>query len=87
MKRFKTQFSVNGENSDLIVEAMDNNKHQFSVEREINDPQPLLIENTEDGWKASSSSWLAEAEIRELGNKILSEMDGAEPFDTGVNAR
>ena len=75
MKRFKIEFPVNGEEVELYAEPMDLNHRMYSLERNLNDPRPLLIENTESGWKVTSQdNWsLTPEAVNELGNLLERE--------------
>ncbi|WP_207534292.1 hypothetical protein [Desertivirga arenae] len=75
LKRFKINFPVNGEDQELFAEPMDLNHRMYSLERKLMDPHPLLIENTESGWKVTSQDdWnLSPQEVNELGNFLERE--------------
>lgn len=82
LKRFKIQYTINGENVDLLAEPMDMNHRMFSVERELMDPHPLLIEKKENiGWVVKSQdNWsLSDDEVRNLGNKLELEFPNQPP--------
>jgi hypothetical protein len=76
MKRFKIQYSINGENQDLYAEPMDLNHRMYSLERQLMDPHPLLIEHCADGsWIVKSQdSWsLSDEEVNKLGETLERE--------------
>ena len=76
LKRFKIQYTINGETLDLLAESMDMNHRMFSVERQLMDPHPLLLEKKEDGtWTVKSQdSWsLSNEEISRLGDTLVQE--------------
>jgi hypothetical protein len=75
MKRFKVEFPINGQEVELYAEPMDLNHRMYSLERGLNDPHPLLIENTESGWKITSQDdWeLTPHAVNELGNLLQRE--------------
>jgi len=72
MKRFKIEYTVNGESVELFAEAMDLNHRMFSVERKDNDPHPLLIEHTGAGWSLKSQDdWrLSADDVSKLGELL-----------------
>lgn len=80
MKRFKINFTVKGEETDLLAEPMDLNNRMYSLERQLTDPHPLLIERGEnDTWRLKSQDdWsLSEEDINELGRKLDREYESS----------
>lgn len=77
MKRFKIQYTINGEQLDLYAEPMDLKHRMYSVERKLMDPHPLLIENGEHGWFVKSQDdWgLSEEEVNKLGEYLEGQYD------------
>jgi hypothetical protein len=77
MKRFKIEFPINGEPLELYAEPMDEHHRMYSLERQLMDPHPLLIERSEQGWKVTSQdNWgLDEQAVTELGNLLESEYE------------
>lgn len=77
MKRFKIGYTINGEQKELYAEPMDLKHRMYSVERELMDPHPLLIERGEDGWSVKSQDdWnLSREEVDDLGNLLEREYD------------
>lgn len=75
MKRFKIDFPLNGENTELYAEPMDEHHRMYSLERKLMDPHPLLIEHFEGGWKVTSQdNWnLNSEDVNNLGNLLERE--------------
>ena len=75
MKRFKIDYTVNGEVLTLYAEPMDEHHRMYSLERKLMDPHPLLIEYFEDGWKVTSQdNWgLSPSEVDDLGKLLEKE--------------
>jgi len=89
MKRFQINFPVNGQETPLFVEAMDDNHTRFSIERQENDPHPLLIElDKDDLWHIKSQdAWsLSDEEINNLGCLVGDQCDSSKHLATGINA-
>ena len=77
MKRFKIDFTVNGEALELYAEPMDEKHRMYSLERKLMDPHPLLIEHSSEGWKVTSQDgWnLSAGEVNTLGDLLEREYD------------
>ncbi|WP_374164653.1 hypothetical protein [Arcticibacter sp. MXS-1] len=77
MKRFKVSYSIKGQECELYAEPMDLNHRMYSVERQLMDPHPLLLEHGESGWFVKSQDdWgLAKEEVNALGQYLQSEYD------------
>lgn len=77
MKRFKIDYTINGELCSLYVEPMDEKHRMYSLERKLMDPHPLLIEQFDDGWKViSQDNWnLTSEDVNKLGNLLEREYD------------
>lgn len=76
LKRFKIQYTINGEQMDLYAEPMDMNHRMFSLERQLMDPHPLLIEKQDNGnWTIKSQdNWsLNPADVTKLGETLEKE--------------
>ena len=75
MKRFKIDYPINGKNTELYAEPMDEHHRMYSLERKLMDPHPLLIEHIEDGWKVTSQdNWgLSRDEVSRLGDLLERE--------------
>ena len=73
MKRIKIPYQIKGENFELYAEPMDMNHRMYSVERELMDPHPLLIERqAENKWVVKSQdNWaLSDDEVSKLGQTL-----------------
>ncbi|WP_423145940.1 hypothetical protein [Rubrolithibacter danxiaensis] len=82
MKRFTIKYPINGEETELYAEPMDMNHRMYSLERDLMDPHPLLIERKEEGgWKVKSQdNWsLSEEEISKLGDTLEREYPNRPP--------
>lgn len=77
MKRFKIDYTINGELCSLYAEPMDEKHRMYSLERKLMDPHPLLIEQFDDGWKViSQDNWnLTSEDVNKLGNLLEREYD------------
>jgi hypothetical protein len=77
MKRFKIEYTINGEEVELYAEPMDEHHRMYSLERKLMDPHPLLIEHVEGAWIVKSQdSWnLSNDEVTRLGDLLESEYD------------
>ncbi|HEX8376341.1 MAG TPA: hypothetical protein VF602_00885 [Pedobacter sp.] len=75
MKRFKISYQIKGEDFELYAEPMDDNHRMYSLERQLMDPHPLLIEHDGNTWKVTSQdSWgLEPEEVTRLGDYLESE--------------
>jgi hypothetical protein len=75
MKRFKVNYQIKGEDLELYAEPMDDNHRMYSLERQLMDPHPLLIERSENGWTVTSQdNWgLEPEEVTTLGDYLESE--------------
>ncbi|WP_207425497.1 hypothetical protein [Pedobacter sp. SYSU D00535] len=75
MKRFKIEYSINGEQVELYAEPMDMHHRMYSLERQLMDPHPLLIEHTNSGWVVKSQdNWmLSPEEVNNLGELLERE--------------
>jgi hypothetical protein len=89
MKQFKINFPLDGKETSLFVQSMDDTHTRYSVERDENDPHPLLIENCHGRWQIRSQDpWsLNEDQIHELGCKIKVECEKSNPVFSGINAK
>jgi hypothetical protein len=90
MKQFKINFPLDGKETALFVQSMDDTQTRYAIEREENDPHPLLIEHCQDKrWHIlSQDPWcLNEDQIHDLGCKITSECEKSEPVFSGINAK
>ena len=77
MKRFKVEYTINGKEVELYAEPMDMNHRMYSLERHLVDPDPLLIERTDAGWRVcSQDNWgLSDTEINNLGDMLEREYE------------
>jgi len=76
LKRFKIGYTINGEQLDLYAQPMDMNHRMFSLERQLMDPHPLLIEKQDNGsWIVKSQdNWsLEDDEVTKLGETLEKE--------------
>ena len=75
MKRFKVEYSINGEELELYAEPMDEHHRMYSLERTLMDPHALLIEHDERGWHVTSQdNWgLSSEEVNKLGDFLEKE--------------
>jgi hypothetical protein len=76
MKRFIVKYKLNGEEFELYAEPMDENHRMYSVERQLMDPHPILLERKEEGgWKVTSQdNWgLSDQDISNLGDFLERE--------------
>lgn len=75
MKRFKIEYVINGEPVELYAEPMDLNHRMYSLERQLMDPHPLLIEHFAEAWKVTSQDdWsLSPDAVNELGELLERE--------------
>lgn len=82
MKRFKITYPINGEEVEIYAESMDMKNRMYSIERQLVDPHPLLIEKQENGtWKVKSQDkWsLTDGEINRLGDTLEREYPNQPP--------
>jgi hypothetical protein len=75
MKRFKINYTIQGQDYELYAEPMDMQHRMYSLERELMDAHPLLIEHTSEGWRVKSQDdWgLAPEEVDRLGDLLERE--------------
>ncbi len=77
MKRFKIEYTINGKEVELYAEPMDMHHRMYSLERQLMDPHPLLIEHTGTSWQVcSQDNWgLAPDEVSKLGDLLEREYE------------
>lgn len=75
MKRFKIDYTINGEQFELYAEPLDEHHRMYSLERQLMDPHPLIIENFPEGWKVTTQDdWgLDSKAVDDLGNFLEKE--------------